>query len=144
MENAAGSFYAHFSTSPPSRTLVRELSETLLRTISHMVTDADKPVIDAVKPDASMNQSSLRRLPSANLRVDSMASGRQATGRFMVTTPQFERLWWDKGSEFRSPASIWRPLVPPGYAIVGDCLVRGYVKFSSVYNILHLLKHLDD
>ncbi|XP_024384462.1 uncharacterized protein [Physcomitrium patens] len=122
VENAAGSFYAHCSTTPPSRILTRDLSETLLRTVSHIVMDMDKP---DVKAEASSNQGSLRRLPSVNSRVDSMASGRHSTGRYLITTPQFERLWWDKGSEFRHAASIWRPVLPPGYAIVGDCLMQG-------------------
>jgi len=130
MENAAGSFYAHLSTTPPLRPQTRELSETLLRTVSHIVMDADRPVMDADKPDLASNQSKLKRLPSANPRIDSVASGRHTTGRYLITTPQFERLWWDKGSEFRPPASIWRPIVPSGYAIVGDCLIRGYVNFS--------------
>lgn len=140
MENAAGSFYAHFSTTSPLKPLIRELSETLLRTVSHIVMDADRPVMDADKLDLASNQSMLRRLPSANPRIDSMASGRHTTGRYLITTPQFERLWWDKGSEFRHPASIWRPIVPSGYAIVGDCLVRGYANFSFVCYILHSTK----
>lgn len=131
MENAAGSFYAHFLTTPPSGRLICELSQTLLRTVSHIVMDADRPVMSVEGSDLASNQSMLRRLPSANPRIDSMASGRHTTGRYLITTPQFERLWWDKGSEFRPPASIWRPIVPSGYAIVGDCLVRGYVDFSS-------------
>ncbi|KAG0559465.1 hypothetical protein KC19_10G107200 [Ceratodon purpureus] len=122
MENAAGSFYAHSSTTPPSRPLTRDLSETLLRTVSHIVTGMDRPETNA---DSSPSQGSLRRLPSVNSRVDSMASGRHTTGRYLITTPQFERMWWDRGSEVRPPASIWRPVAPAGYAIVGDCLVRG-------------------
>lgn len=139
MENAAGSFYAHFSTTSPLKPLIRELSETLLRTVSHIVMDADRPVVDGDKLDLASNQSMLRRLPSANPRIDSMASGRHTTGRYLITTPQFERLWWDKGSEFRHPASIWRPIVPSGYAIVGDCLVRGYAKF--LFCFLYLALH---
>ncbi|KAG0568137.1 hypothetical protein KC19_7G189300 [Ceratodon purpureus] len=122
IENAAGSFYAHSATTPPSRSLTRDLSETLLRTVSHIVMDMDRPEL---KVDVGPNQASLRRLPSVNSRIDSMASGRHSTGRYLITTPRFERLWWDKGSEFRSAASIWRPVVPAGYAFVGDCLVQG-------------------
>lgn len=122
MENAAGSFYAHSSTTPPARSLTRDLSETLLRTVSHIFMDMDRP---EMKVDVGPNQASLRRLPSVNSRIDSIASGRHNTGRYLITTPRFERLWWDKGSEFRSAASIWRPVVPAGYAFVGDCLVQG-------------------
>jgi vacuolar protein sorting-associated protein 13A/C len=127
MENAAGSFYAHASVISPSSPLIRDLSETLLRTVSHMVTDMERPEITA---DSAPNQGSLRRLPSASSRIDSMASGRHTAGRYLIITPEFERMWWDKGSEFRPAASIWRPVVPAGYAIVGDCLLRGYATFS--------------
>lgn len=129
MENAAGSFYAHFSITRPPRPLARDLSETLLRTVSHIVTDMDKPEIIT---DSASSQGSLRRIPSASSRIDSMASGRHNSGRYLITTPRFERMWWDKGSEFRPAASIWRPVVPAGYAIAGDCLVRGYDSFSFI------------
>ncbi|KAK9670363.1 hypothetical protein RND81_13G196500 [Saponaria officinalis] len=42
-----------------------------------------------------------------------------------ISVPNFERIWWDKGGEFRRPVSIWRPIVRPGYAILGDCLTEG-------------------
>lgn len=124
MENAAGSFYAHSYIAPPSRSLVCELCETLLRTTIPLGTEAEK--LDP-RPETISNQGSLRRLPSINARLDSSASVKGSSGRYLITTPQFERLWWDKGSELRRPASIWRPIVPPGYAIVGDCLVERYV-----------------
>jgi vacuolar protein sorting-associated protein 13A/C len=121
MENAAGSFYAHSSTTPPAKLSVCDISETLLRTVSHITMETDRSDSRVV---AAPNPNSLRRLPSVNTRMDSMASGRATSGRYLITTPQFERLWWDKGSEFRPPVSIWRPVVPVGYAIVGDCLVE--------------------
>ena len=124
VENAAGSFYGHSSINPPPRSFTRDLSETLLRTVSHIVMDMDRP---EMKIDMGPNNASLRRLPSVNSRIDSMASGRHSTGRYLITTPRFERLWWDKGAESRPSASIWRPVVPTGYAFVGDCLVQGYV-----------------
>ncbi|XP_074301933.1 uncharacterized protein LOC141633346 isoform X1 [Silene latifolia] len=42
-----------------------------------------------------------------------------------MSIPNFERIWWDKGGEFRRPVSIWRPIIRPGYAILGDCITEG-------------------
>jgi vacuolar protein sorting-associated protein 13A/C len=49
----------------------------------------------------------------------------QKSGHLISTTAQFERMWWDKGGDNRRPISIWRPMPPPGYVIVGDHLVEG-------------------
>lgn len=37
------------------------------------------------------------------------------------------RIWWDKHAKHPSPtrASFWRPVPPPGYVSLGDCLVAG-------------------
>jgi hypothetical protein len=38
----------------------------------------------------------------------------------------FRRLWaWDDCASGGEGVSIWRPVPPPGYAALGDCLVRG-------------------
>lgn len=42
-----------------------------------------------------------------------------------ISTPNFERIWWDKGSDVRQAISIWRPLPHPGYGILGDCVIEG-------------------
>lgn len=34
----------------------------------------------------------------------------------------FRRIWGGEGQG----VSLWRPMPPPGYAALGDCLVRGY------------------
>jgi vacuolar protein sorting-associated protein 13A/C len=37
------------------------------------------------------------------------------------------RIWWDKHAKHPSAtrASFWRPVPPPGYVSLGDCLVAG-------------------
>ncbi|CAM6091491.1 unnamed protein product [Calypogeia fissa] len=45
--------------------------------------------------------------------------------RKFSNAPQFERIWWDKGSDSRQGVSIWRPKTSSGYPILGDCLVEG-------------------
>ena len=41
-------------------------------------------------------------------------------------TPNFERIWWDKGGDTRQPISIWQSILSPGYAIPGDCVTEGF------------------
>ncbi|KAK4405432.1 putative vacuolar protein sorting-associated protein 13A [Sesamum angolense] len=42
-----------------------------------------------------------------------------------MSTPNFERIWWDRGGDIRRPFSIWRPIPRLGYAILGDCITEG-------------------
>ncbi|TKY54291.1 Vacuolar protein sorting-associated protein 13C [Spatholobus suberectus] len=42
-----------------------------------------------------------------------------------MSTPNFERIWWDKGSDLRRPVSIWRPITRHGYSVLGDCITEG-------------------
>ncbi|KAK6160946.1 hypothetical protein DH2020_004327 [Rehmannia glutinosa] len=44
---------------------------------------------------------------------------------YYMSTPNFERIWWDRGGDLRRPFSIWRPLPRLGYAILGDCITEG-------------------
>jgi hypothetical protein len=43
------------------------------------------------------------------------------------STVEFARIWWDKHSKHPSmtQVSLWRPVPPPGYVILGDCMVTG-------------------
>lgn len=43
------------------------------------------------------------------------------------STVEFTRLWWDKHSKHPSmtQVSLWRPVPPPGYVSLGDCMVTG-------------------
>lgn len=34
-------------------------------------------------------------------------------------------MWWDKGSDAKRRVSIWRPIVPTGYAMLGDYAMAG-------------------
>ncbi|KAI7737222.1 hypothetical protein M8C21_001545, partial [Ambrosia artemisiifolia] len=42
-----------------------------------------------------------------------------------MSTPSFERIWWDKGSDIRRPVSVWRPIPRPGFKVLGDCITEG-------------------
>lgn len=43
------------------------------------------------------------------------------------STVEFQRIWWDKHSKHPSmtQVSLWRPVPPPGYVALGDCMVTG-------------------
>lgn len=45
----------------------------------------------------------------------------------MTETVEFARIWWDKHAKHPSmtKVSFWRPVPPPGYAVLGDCMVPG-------------------
>jgi hypothetical protein len=45
---------------------------------------------------------------------------------------EFKRIWWDEGSKFWKGISIWRPVVQPEFAILGDVAVKGYVEEAAV------------
>ncbi|KAM1083274.1 hypothetical protein ACFX19_022101 [Malus domestica] len=55
---------------------------------------------------------------------DIVRSISKAINCFMAT-PNFERIWWDKGSDLCRPVSVWRPIARRGYAILGDCITEG-------------------
>eukprot|EP00884_Botryococcus_braunii_P010315 jgi/Botrbrau1/19285/Bobra.0073s0028.1 len=54
--------------------------------------------------------------------------------RLRSSTADFRRVWWDKHA--RNPSrlgvSIWRPIPPPGYVALGDCVDSGYDPPQSV------------
>uniref|UniRef100_A0A0E0JZW8 C2 domain-containing protein n=1 Tax=Oryza punctata TaxID=4537 RepID=A0A0E0JZW8_ORYPU len=45
---------------------------------------------------------------------------------FCMSTPHFERIWWDKGGDTKRPFSMWRPLPRFGFSSVGDCITEGF------------------
>ena len=116
VDNAVGSFIAHQSHKPPE-----DLS--LFNFLAVLYED----VFDSV-----VHTNKLRDRKSRLLERKQSLSGienieiPQKRGHLISTTAQFERMWWDKGGgDNRRPISIWRPIPPPGYAIVGDHLVEG-------------------
>ncbi|KAM2018735.1 hypothetical protein ACFX1T_021631 [Malus domestica] len=123
VENVLGSFHAHSSTECPSEDNCCNLNHLLLW-------------------NWNRHQSS-RKDPASNLAVDNIYASQQtrnqtgnSSGWDMVrsiskvnncftSTPNFERIWWDKGSDLRRPVSVWRPIARRGYAILGDCITEG-------------------
>eukprot|EP01018_Ginkgo_biloba_P025446 Gb_15429 [translate_table: standard] len=122
-ENAVGSFFAHASVELPPKSSVCDLREILRRNFSNSVSHADTSnrEMNAESNIGSKHGIDHRRSMS---RLDGIGS-LSRSGRYYMSTPHFELIWWDKGSESRHAVSIWRPVPPPGYASVGDSLVEG-------------------
>lgn len=121
MDNVIASFYAHASTEQPTRTEALDLHHVLLRNPNcYIVKDlnADSPV----ENDQSSDQLTHHRKGTSGWDVLRTLS-RPST--YCVSTPHFERIWWDKGNETKKPFSIWRPLPRFGFASVGDCVTEG-------------------
>ncbi len=48
-----------------------------------------------------------------------------SSGRSYEKVARFKLIWWDKGSGSKDGVSIWRQIVPPGCAMLGDLAVQG-------------------
>lgn len=123
LDNALGSFYAHSSSEFPPNEKCFDLSHLLLWNSvrsysSFMESESDS----SVGRDRSSQQTNNQGVGSSGWEMLRAIS--KATNYYM-STPHFERIWWDKGGDLRRPVSIWRPTSHPGYAIVGDCIVEG-------------------
>ena len=127
LDNVLGSFYAHYSTACPSKENCSDLSHLLLwNSIWSYASLKESVPRFAVDNDHASHQTSNQSSSSSGW--DILRSISKANSCY-VSTPHFERMWWDKGSDLRSPVSIWRPISRCGYAIVGDCLMEGLVLF---------------
>ncbi|KAI3834068.1 hypothetical protein MKX03_035864 [Papaver bracteatum] len=123
LDNVVGSFYAH----PKAHAPPKEVSCDFSHALSGYSNQSDSPsqyhASDlAVNPDYGTQQGSNNSSSSSGW--DILRSVSRVSSCY-ISTPHFERIWWDKGSDLRRPVSIWRPIPRPGYAIVGDCITEG-------------------
>ncbi|WVZ75446.1 hypothetical protein U9M48_023496 [Paspalum notatum var. saurae] len=120
VDNVIASFFAHSSIEQPSRTEALDLHHVLLRNPNcYIVKDLNPD--SSVENDQSSDQLTHHKSTSGwdVLR----ALSRQSS--YCISTPHFERIWWDKGGDTKKPFSIWRPLPRFGFASVGDCITEG-------------------
>lgn len=122
VENVLGSFYAHSSTECPSGDKCCNLNHLLLWNSSRHRSSAKETASDLAVAENRESQES--RNQSHTSGWDIVRSISKATKCYM-STPNFERIWWEKGSDIRRPVSIWRPIPRRGYAILGDCITEG-------------------
>lgn len=122
LDNCAWSFYAHPSSGCPPIDCCFDLNHLLLwnsnqhQSSIEPVLDFDSQQKNAFPPSNSKNATSSG--------WDALRSISKAIP-FYTSTPNFERIWWDKGADLRRPFSVWRPIPHVGYAILGDCITDG-------------------
>lgn len=122
LDNIIGSFYAHASTESPPKHCGLDLSHILWSSIPHHVSSTDSALDPAVDFDNESQEVSGQTASSSGWDV--LRSISKSTNCYM-STPHFERIWWDKGNDVRRPVSIWRPIPRPSYAALGDCITEG-------------------
>ncbi|KAM1191562.1 hypothetical protein PS2_011823 [Malus domestica] len=123
VENVLGSFHAHSSTECPSEDNCCNLNHLLLWNWNRQQSGPTESASNlAVDNKHASHQT--RNQTGNSSRWDIVRSISKANNCFM-STPNFERIWWDKGSDLRQPVSIWRPIARCGYAILGDCITEG-------------------
>ncbi|KAJ6768459.1 hypothetical protein OIU74_022180, partial [Salix koriyanagi] len=122
LDNVIASFYAHSSTEYPPRDCEGDLNH-LLRWNSIRNQSLSRDAVSDLADDRD-HESQTSNNSANSSGWDIIRSISKATNSYM-STPNFERIWWDKGSDIRQPVSIWRPITFPGYAILGDCITEG-------------------
>ncbi|KAK7291737.1 hypothetical protein RIF29_07114 [Crotalaria pallida] len=120
LDNVVGSFLAHSSSAFPLKDKCYDLNHLLVWNSNRA------PLIGSVSDFNSDHENNNQQTSkSANASGwDILKSISKATNCYM-STPNFERIWWDKGSDLRRPVSIWRPIARRGYAVLGDCITEG-------------------
>lgn len=157
LDNLLGSFYANPSVSCPPQDICYDLNHLLLLNSSwHRLSARES----RSKVNESTTQQSSNQEGTSSSGWDVIRSISKAS--CYMSTPSFERIWWDKGSDTRKPLSVWRPIPRPGFKVLGDCITEGLeppalgiifkadnpdisanpVQFTKVANIV--IKGLDD
>lgn len=123
LDNILGSFSAHSTTKCPSVDNSWDLNHLLLWNSNRIRSPSRESASDlTVDREYGGQETSNQNVNSSGW--DTVRSISKATNCYM-STPNFERIWWDKGTDLRRPVSIWRPIARPGYAILGDCITEG-------------------
>ncbi|XP_031738035.1 uncharacterized protein LOC101213129 isoform X1 [Cucumis sativus] len=122
LDNVIGSFIGHASTDCPEKDHACDLNHLLKWNSNPDYTPSKEPSSNTASDHDTVSHSIPQGATSS--RWDILRSISKETN-FYLSTPNFERIWWDKGSEIRCPVSIWRPLARPGYAILGDSITEG-------------------
>ncbi|XP_010524589.1 PREDICTED: uncharacterized protein LOC104802610 [Tarenaya hassleriana] len=121
IDNVLGSCYVHSSTDTPSK----EYSCGLSHCLSWSLLPAKSSTY--VSDPSSVNEFKSQQTSDwsgSSSGWDILRTISKATN-YYVSTPNFERIWWDKGGDLRRPVSVWRPISRPGFAILGDCITEG-------------------
>ncbi|KAA8527969.1 hypothetical protein F0562_035162 [Nyssa sinensis] len=123
LDNILGSFHAHPSAECPPKDSCYDLNHLLLWNSSQHFSSLKESTSDLIAEHDYVSQQADNQSAGSS-RWDILRSISKATNCY-ISTPNFERIWWDKGCDLRRPVSIWRPISRPGYAILGDCITEG-------------------
>lgn len=123
IENAVGSFFAHTSVEPPPKSAACDLCEMLHRNFANLNLHEETTYSEMNAQSDVGSKHGVDSGPSIP-RWDRTASMARLARSYMSTS-QFDLIWWDKDSDSRRTVSIWRPVPPPGYVIIGDSIVEG-------------------
>ncbi|KAE9455056.1 hypothetical protein C3L33_13039, partial [Rhododendron williamsianum] len=123
LDNVLGSFYAHPTSECPSKDNCYDLNQLPLWNSSWHHFSSKEPTSNENGQHENVSHQSSNQSTSSS-GWDVLRSISKETNYYM-STPNFERIWWDKGSDIRRPVSIWRPIPRPGYGILGDCVTEG-------------------
>ncbi|GAB2300237.1 hypothetical protein Dimus_034275 [Dionaea muscipula] len=122
LDNVLGSFFAHPHSKCPQDICYDLIHCLVWNTRWHhpsvKKSESDTNFHNESKAQEGGNQS------SSSSGWDIVRSYSKANNCF-ISTPNFERIWWDKGGDLRRPISVWRPIPRPGYAVLGDCIADG-------------------
>lgn len=134
LDNFVGSFDANPSISCPPLDRCYDLNLLLLLNSSWRRLSGREP-----KSDTNVDQETTNQ--QTNNNKDTTLSSSNTKASCSMSTPNFERIWWDKGCDTRRPMSVWRPIPRPGFKILGDCITEGLVRplSSLIYFIFSLL-----
>ncbi|XP_047337153.1 uncharacterized protein LOC124940662 [Impatiens glandulifera] len=121
LDNALGSFYSHPSKGSPPRDQSHDLNHLLLCNSSWHSPSKETTSSVASSSNSSSHQPVNQKTTSSGWDILRSIS----SANYYMSTPNFERIWWDRGSDMRRPFSIWRPISRSGYGILGDCITEG-------------------
>ncbi|KAI3512412.1 hypothetical protein L1887_19727 [Cichorium endivia] len=130
LDNFLGSFDANPSVSSPSSDRCYDINHLLLFNSSWNRLSARDPKSD-VNADQESNSSSNTTTTTTTTTTQQQTNNKDTTASgcskasCCMSTPSFERIWWDKGGDARKPVSVWRPIPRPGFKILGDCITEG-------------------
>ncbi|XP_078179744.1 uncharacterized protein LOC144573852 isoform X2 [Carex rostrata] len=121
VDNVLNSFYVHNSLEVPPQGKSLDLHQIILRNPKHYTSNVPDSTASS-KNDETTHLSGGSQKGSSGWDVVRSIS---KSSNYYTSTPQFERIWWDKGCDVRHPVSIWRPIMRPGFAPLGDCITEG-------------------
>lgn len=143
LDNVLGSFCAHKLTSCPPKGNSFDVSHLLLWNPNQPCSSSEESGFESGITHGNREPETSNKNENSS-GWDVVRSVSKSANHF-TSTPNFERVWWDKGCDHRRPVSIWRPQARSGYAVLGDCIVEGLdlflhccVKVSAWYDVIKM------